>query len=35
MPRKDGGKVIWFEVGAPSEEVWQSYADTLLAEDAP
>jgi anti-sigma regulatory factor (Ser/Thr protein kinase) len=35
VPRRDGGKVVWFEVGAPSEVAWQSYADTLLAEDAP
>jgi anti-sigma regulatory factor (Ser/Thr protein kinase) len=35
VPRKDGGKVVWFEVGAPSEAAWQSYADTMLAEDAP
>jgi anti-sigma regulatory factor (Ser/Thr protein kinase) len=34
-PREDGGKVVWFEVGAPSEAAWKSYADTLLAEDAP
>jgi anti-sigma regulatory factor (Ser/Thr protein kinase) len=35
VPGKDGGKVVWFEVGAPSEAAWQSYAETLLAEDAP
>jgi anti-sigma regulatory factor (Ser/Thr protein kinase) len=33
-PREDGGKVVWFEVGAPSESAWQPYADTLLAEGA-
>lgn len=27
-----GGKVVWFEVGAPSEAMWESYADDLLAE---
>jgi anti-sigma regulatory factor (Ser/Thr protein kinase) len=34
-PRQDGGKIVWFEIGAPSEAAWQSYGDTLLAEDAP
>jgi anti-sigma regulatory factor (Ser/Thr protein kinase) len=28
------GKVIWFEVGEPSETAWESYADVLLAEGA-
>lgn len=29
------GKVVWFEVGAPSAAAWESFADTLLAEGAP
>jgi anti-sigma regulatory factor (Ser/Thr protein kinase) len=36
-PAHDGtgpGKVVWFEVGAPSEAVWESFADSLFAEGA-
>ncbi|MGH8939256.1 MAG: ATP-binding protein [Actinomycetes bacterium] len=25
-----GGKVVWFEVGSPSEAMWESFADDLL-----
>jgi anti-sigma regulatory factor (Ser/Thr protein kinase) len=28
------GKVVWFEVGPPSEAVWESFADSLFAEGA-
>lgn len=27
-----GGKVVWFEVGAPNGAAWESFADDLLAE---
>ncbi len=36
-PSGDGsgnGKVVWFEVGAPSEAIWESFADSLFAEGA-
>jgi anti-sigma regulatory factor (Ser/Thr protein kinase) len=26
------GKVVWFEVGVPSETAWESYAESLLAD---
>jgi anti-sigma regulatory factor (Ser/Thr protein kinase) len=29
------GKVVWFEVGEPSADAWESFGDTLLAEGAP
>ena len=28
-----GGKVVWFEVGAPDASAWQFLADDLLAEE--
>lgn len=28
------GKVVWFEVGAPSAAAWESFADSLMAEGA-
>lgn len=28
------GKVVWFEVGPPNEEMWSSFADELHAEGA-
>jgi len=27
----DGGKVVWFEVGAPDDTLWESFAHDLLA----
>lgn len=31
-PVAPGGKVVWFEVGSPSDAMWESFADDLLAE---
>lgn len=28
------GKVVWFEVGTASETAWESFADSLFAEEA-
>jgi anti-sigma regulatory factor (Ser/Thr protein kinase) len=30
----DDGKVVWFEVGPASEAAWESFADSLFAEEA-
>jgi len=32
VPRPEGGKVVWFEVGAPSEAEWEGYDGLLLPE---
>jgi hypothetical protein len=29
----DEGKVVWFEVGAADDTVWEAFAEDLLAED--
>jgi anti-sigma regulatory factor (Ser/Thr protein kinase) len=33
-PHDAGGKVVWFEVGAPSETSWVAFDDSLLREGA-
>lgn len=33
-PSEDGGKVVWFEVGAPAGTSWAAFDDPLLREGA-
>jgi anti-sigma regulatory factor (Ser/Thr protein kinase) len=34
-PDPDGGKVVWFEVGASSDSTWDSYAEDWLGQGVP